>query len=72
MEEIKLDKEYRVIGEFECGGKHMVTIRMSRVAHVFTLEEWHKVYGRNHQEKWKTKVDWKSFTPENGYKIKVS
>lgn len=34
------------------------------------LEEWHKVYGRNHQEKWKTKVDWNRFIPRNQYKKK--
>lgn len=57
---------YKVIKEFECHGKHMVTVRIGNAAHVMSLEEWHKVYGRNHQEKWKTKVDWNRFRQKNG------
>lgn len=67
-----MDGEYEVIKEFECHGNPMVTVRIGSAAHVMNQEEWHKIYGRNHQEKWKTKVDWNSFTSENGYKIKVS
>ena len=72
MEDIDMNNEYEVISEFSCYGKPMVTVKIRIVVHVMELEEWHKVYGRNHQEKWGTKVDWKSFTPEDGYKIKVS
>lgn len=64
--------EYKVIKEFDCYGKTMVIVRIGNAAHVMSQEEWHKIYGRNHQDKWKVKVDWSSFTPEGGYKIKVS
>jgi len=72
MEDINMNNEYKMIKEFECHGKQMVTVRIGNAAHVMTLEDWHKVYGRNHQGKWKTKIDWNSFTPEGGYKTKVS
>ncbi len=64
--------DYKVIQEFNCCRKPMVTVRIGNVAHVMSQEEWHKIYGRNHQDKWATKVDWNSFTPEGGYKTKVS
>lgn len=62
-----MNGEYKVIEAFECYGKPMVTVRIGNAAHVMSLEEWHKVYGRNHQEKWKTKVDWNRFVPRNQY-----
>lgn len=49
-----MNDEYEVISEFSCCGKPMVTVRNGSTAHVMSQEEWHKVYGRNHQEKWKT------------------
>ena len=49
--------EYEVIKEFECHGKPMVTVRIGSAAHVMSQEEWHKIYGRNHQDKWETKID---------------
>ncbi|MCR2050932.1 hypothetical protein NSB25_27300 [Acetatifactor muris] len=52
-----MSDEFKVIKEFECHGKQMVTVRIGNAAHVMTLEEWHKIYDRNHQEKWKAKVD---------------
>ena len=67
-----MNDEYGVIKEFECHGKQMVTVRIGNAAHVMSQEEWRKVYGRNHQEKWKTKVDWNRFVPEDGYKKKLS
>lgn len=67
-----MSDKYKVIKEFECHGKQMVTVRIGNAAHVMSLGEWHKIYGMNHQDKWKTKVDWKSFTPEDGYKTMVS
>ena len=67
-----MNDKYEVIKEFECHGEQMVAVRIENNAHVMSLEEWHKIYGRNHQNKWATKVDWNSFTPEDGYKIKVS
>lgn len=64
---------YKVIKEFECHGKTMVTVRIGNAAHVMSLEEWHKIYGRNHQDKWETKVDWNRFVPRKQYnKSKVS
>ena len=55
--------EYEVIKEFDCYGKQMVTVKSGNAAHVMTLEDWHKIFGRNHQERWKTKVDWNRFVP---------
>lgn len=65
-----MSDEFKVIKEFECHGKQMVIVRIGNVAHVMSLEEWHKVYGRNHQEKWKTKADWNRFIPRKQYKEK--
>lgn len=62
--------DFKVISEFCCHGKQMVTVRIGNAAHVMSLEEWHKVYGRNHQEKWKTKVDWNRFSPQIEYNKK--
>lgn len=59
--------EFEVIEEFNCCGKSMVTLRIGNSAHVMSLEEWHKVYGRNHQDKWKTKVDLNRFIPRKQY-----
>ena len=50
-----MSDEYKVIKEFDCYGKQMVTVRTGNAAHVMSQEEWHKVYGKNHQEKWKKK-----------------
>ena len=50
-------------------GKQMVTVRIGNAAHVTNQEKWHKVYGTNHQEKWKTKVDWNRFIPKKQYKL---
>ena len=52
-----MNDKYEVIKEFECHGEQMVTVRIGNAAHVMSLEEWHKIYGRNHQNKWATKVD---------------
>ena len=65
-----MKNKYKVISEFSCNGKQMVTVRLGNAAHVMSLEEWHKVYGRNHQDRWKTKVDWNSFTPRIRYNKK--
>ena len=66
-----MNDEYEVIKEFECYGKPMVTVRIGSATHVMSQEEWHKIYGRNHQEKWKTKVDWNRFSPRIGYNKKA-
>ena len=65
-----MNDEYTVISEFYCNGKQMVTVRIGNAAHVMSQEEWHKIYGRNHQERWKTKVDWNRFVPRKKYKKK--
>ena len=65
-----MNDEYKVISEFYCNGKQMVTVRIGNAAHVMSQEEWHKIYGRNHQDKWKTKIDWNRFVPRKQYKKK--
>ncbi len=65
-----MSDDFKVISEFCCHGKQMVTVRIGNAVHVMSLEEWHKVYGRNHQEKWKTKVDWNRFMPRIEYNKK--
>ena len=65
-----MSDDFKVISEFCCYGKQMVAVRIGNAAHVMSLEEWHKVYGRNHQEKWKTKVDWNRFMPRIEYNKK--
>lgn len=68
-----MSDEYKVISEFYCCGKMMVTIRNGSAAHVMSQEEWRKVYGRNHQDRWNTKVDWNRFVSREKYnKYKVS
>ena len=51
-----MSDDFKVISEFCCHGKQMVTVRIGNAAHVMSLEEWRKVYGRNHQEKWKLRL----------------
>jgi len=65
-----MNDEYEVIKEFEYHGKPMGIVRIGNAAHVISLEEWRKVYRRNHQEKWKTKVDWNRFMPRIEYNKK--
>lgn len=65
-----MNDEYKVIQEFECHGKPMVTVRIGSAAHVMSQEEWRKVYGSNHQNKCVTKVDWNRFSPRIEYKKK--
>ena len=65
-----MSDDFKVISEFCCYGKQMVAVRIGNAAHVMSLEEWHKVYGRSHQEKWKTKVDWHRFVLRRQYKKK--
>lgn len=56
-----MNDKYKVIKEFECYGKPMVTVRIDKAAHVMSREEWQKICGRNHLERWETKVDWNRF-----------
>lgn len=62
-----MNDEYKIISEFECHGKQMVTVRIGNAAHVMSMEEWYKIYGRN------KKVDWNRFVPREKYnQCKVS
>lgn len=65
-----MNENYRVISEFCCHRKPMVTVRIGNAAHVMSLEEWCKIYGRNHHDKWKTKVDRNRFVPRIEYNKK--
>lgn len=68
-----MNDKYEVIKEFECHGEQMVAVRIENNAHVMSLEEWHKIYGRNHQDKWTTRIDWNRFVPREKYnQCKVS
>lgn len=62
-----MNDEYEVVKEFDCHSKQMVTVRIGNNAHVMSQEEWHKIYGRNHQNKWTTKVDWNRFILRKQY-----
>lgn len=48
-----VDDGYNVVDEFCCCGKQMVTVRTGNTAHVMSQDEWRKIYGRNHPERWK-------------------
>ena len=52
-----MSDEYKMISEFCCCGKSMVTVMIGNAAHVMSQEEWNKVYKKNYQSRWKTKVD---------------
>lgn len=66
-------QRYKIIEEFDCGAKHMVTVMLGNNAHVMEYDEWRKIYGCNHQNKWKdVNIDWNSYTKENGYKKSIS
>ena len=65
-----MSDDFKVISEFCCYGKQMVAVRIGNAAHVMSLEEWHKVYSRKQQEKWKTKVDWNRLMPRIEYNKK--
>ena len=68
-----MNKQYRIVEEFECCSKHMVTVMAGSNAHVMEYDDLRKIYGRNHQNRWKdVKVDCRNFTKENGYKKNVS
>lgn len=54
-----MDDGYNVVEEFGCCGKQMVTVRTENAAHVMEQDEWRKIYGRNHQDRW-----------ENGNRVK--
>ncbi len=49
-------KHYKIIKEFDCCGKHMITVKIGNAVHVMDYSEWQLIYGRNHQNKWKKKL----------------
>ena len=38
-----MSDDYKMISEFCCNGKQMVTVRIGNAAHVTNQEKWHKV-----------------------------
>ncbi len=43
---------YELIKVFECNGKEMVIVKVTDAAHVMDKEEWKKVFGKWHPERW--------------------
>lgn len=43
----------KIISKFQCNNSKMVVVRLKNCAHVMTVEEWQKVYGKLHPERWK-------------------
>lgn len=41
-----------VIDDFVCCGKHMVIVKLEHGAHVMTMDEWKRIYGKLHPERW--------------------
>lgn len=48
-------RNYEVISEFVCCGRQMVTVKLKNGTHVMPLDEWNRVYGKLHPERWKNK-----------------
>lgn len=61
-----MDNEYEIIKEFDCHGKHMITVKIGNSAHVMDYAEWQLIYGRNHQNRWKNKVDFNRYEYVDG------
>ena len=64
---IRMNGEYRMVSELSYCGNLMVTVRIGDAAYVMSQEEWNKVYSRNHQDRWKIKVDWNRFKLREEY-----
>lgn len=62
-----MSNEYKMISEFCCCGKSMVTVVIGNAAHVMSQEEWQKVCGREYQDSRKTYVNWKRFVKRESY-----
>ena len=62
-----MSKEYKMISEFCCCGKPMVTVMIGNAAHVMSQEEWCKVCGSENPYRQKTKVAWKRFVASRSY-----
>lgn len=59
-------QDYNIIQEFDCYGKHMITVKLGSSVHVMDYSDWQLIYGRNHQNKWKNKVDFNRYDYSNG------
>jgi len=46
--------DYEVIKVFECNGEGMIIVKVSGAAYVMDKEEWKKVFGKWHPERWET------------------
>lgn len=64
---VSMSNEYKMISEFCCCGKSMVTVMIGNVAHVMSQEEWCKVCGRDNPYRNKTKVARKQFVANKSY-----
>lgn len=45
-----MKRDYKVISEFECCGKPMVTVKIGNNVHVMTYEDWETLYRRMYHE----------------------
>ena len=52
MEDKSVKDDYKVIAEFVCCGKPMVTVMLGNAAHVMSQEEWNKFYSIEHKDKY--------------------
>lgn len=52
--------------EFDCHGKHMITVKIGNFVHVMDYSDQQLIYGRNYQNRWKKKVDFNKFDYVNG------
>lgn len=44
-----------IVANFTCCGKHMVVVKLEHGTHVLTIDEWKRIFGKNHFERWKTR-----------------
>lgn len=52
---------YELIKEFECNGKEMIIVKTKGATHVMDKEEWKRVFGKWHPERW-----------ENGKQVRLN
>lgn len=45
-----MDKEY--VSTIICNGEHYVIVEMKNAAHVMSVDEWKRIYGKLHPEMW--------------------
>lgn len=65
-----MDKQYKIVEEFDCCDKRMVTVMIGNNAHVMEYDDWKKIFVRNYQNRRKNiKVNWSNFDSIKGYKI---